>query len=39
MVDNADIVIAYCTRNSGGTAYTLGYAKEKGKEIRYLSLP
>ncbi len=37
MVDRADLVIAYCTRDSGGTAYTLKYAEKSGKEIRYVS--
>lgn len=36
MVDHTDLVIAYCTRDSGGTAYTLAYAKKQGKEIRFL---
>lgn len=36
MVDRADLVVAYCTRDSGGTAYTLRYAEKSGKEIRYL---
>ncbi len=34
MVDNADLVIAYCTKDSGGTAYTVSYAKKKGVEVR-----
>ena len=34
MVDEADIVVAYCTRDKGGTAYTVAYAKKKGKEVR-----
>lgn len=38
MVDNADLVVAYCTRDSGGTAYTLRYAAKKEKEIRYTEL-
>lgn len=36
MVDHADLVLAYCTRDSGGTAYTLRYAEKKGKEIKIL---
>ncbi len=36
MVDNADLVIAYCVKEKGGTAYTLRYAEQKGKEIRVL---
>lgn len=35
MVENASLVIAYCTRDKGGTAYTLRYAKKLGKEIRF----
>jgi len=30
MVDNSDICIAYLTRSSGGTAYTVRYAEESG---------
>ena len=33
MVDKADIVFSYCTRNTGGTAYTLRYAESKGKKV------
>lgn len=33
MVDRADVVLAYCTKNSGGTAYTVGYAREKGIKV------
>lgn len=33
MVDNADCVYAYCLRNTGGTAYTVRYAKSKGKTV------
>ena len=36
MVDEADIVVAYCTKNSGGTAFTITYAQKKGKEVRHL---
>jgi len=35
MVDCADCVFAYCTRATGGTAYTINYAREKGLEIFY----
>ncbi len=31
MVDNSAVVIAYCTKNSGGTFYTCCYAKRNGK--------
>ena len=33
MVENSSICIAYKTRRSGGTAYTVDYAKEKGLGI------
>ena len=33
MVDSSNYVISYCTKNSGGTFYTLKYATEKGREI------
>ena len=33
MVDASDYGIAYCTRNFGGTASTIKYAKEKNKDI------
>ena len=33
LVDGSAYCIAYCTRNSGGTAYTLRYAMDKGVEI------
>lgn len=29
LVDGSDFCIAYCTKNTGGSAYTLNYAKEK----------
>ena len=34
LVDGAAYCITYCTRNSGGTAYTVRYAKERGLKIR-----
>lgn len=34
LVDNSSLCIAYLTRNSGGTAYTVNYAKSKGLIIR-----
>ena len=37
MVDCADTVLAYCVKTSGGTAYTVNYAKEKGKKVEFLS--
>ncbi|MDE6411523.1 MAG: DUF1273 domain-containing protein [Clostridia bacterium] len=33
MVEKSDCVYAYCTRETGGTAYTVRYAKSKGKSI------
>ncbi|MDE6273741.1 MAG: DUF1273 domain-containing protein [Clostridiales bacterium] len=36
MVDRADLLFAYCMRATGGTAYTVRYAKKKGVEIRNL---
>ena len=34
MVDNCDLLIAiYNGENKGGTAYTVNYARERGKEI------
>ena len=33
MVDNSDVCIAYMTKDSGGTAYTVKYAKSKNKEV------
>ena len=33
MVDNSDIVVAYLTKSSGGTYYTVKYANEKGVKV------
>ena len=33
MVDCSDFVFAYCTRSSGGTAYTVRYANSTGKKV------
>lgn len=33
LVDGSAHCIAYCTRNSGGTAYTLRYAQQEGLKI------
>ena len=33
MVDASDICIAYVTRQSGGSAYTISYAEQNGLEI------
>ncbi|MDE7158688.1 MAG: DUF1273 domain-containing protein [Clostridiales bacterium] len=39
MVDCADFLLAYCTKPSGGTAYTVNYAREKGKTVEFFSTP
>ena len=33
MVDESEFCIAYCTRRSGGTAYTIRYAIKKGLQV------
>lgn len=33
MVDNSDIVLAVWNGSSGGTAFTVSYAREKGREL------
>lgn len=33
MVDCADALFAYCTKNTGGSAYTVRYAEKTGKKI------
>ena len=33
MVDESEFCIAYCTRRSGGTAYTVRYAMKKGLSV------
>lgn len=33
MVDHCDLLVAYCHKPTGGTAYTVDYAKEQGKKI------
>ena len=33
MVDCADFVLAYCTKNTGGSAYTVNYAKQKNVPV------
>lgn len=37
LVDGSAYCIAYCTRETGGTAYTLRYAKEQGIHIRNIA--
>lgn len=36
MVDGADVILAYLNKNSGGTYYTVNYAKKQGKKIIYI---
>ncbi|MBQ8214780.1 MAG: DUF1273 family protein [Clostridia bacterium] len=38
MVDNSSLCIAYCTKSTGGTAYTVNYAQKNGVSTRWLSL-
>lgn len=33
MVDRADVLLAYCTQEEGGTAYTIAYAKKRGVDV------
>ena len=33
MVDNSDVLVCYLRRKSGGTFYTVNYAKKSGKKI------
>lgn len=33
LVDNADLCIAYCTRTTGGTVYTMNYALDNGVDV------
>ena len=37
MVDNSAYCISYCTKKTGGTCYTAGYASKKGKIVIELS--
>ena len=37
LVDGSAYCIAYCTRETGGTAYTLRYAIEQGSHIRNIA--
>lgn len=39
MVDRADFVFAYLARKKGGTAYTVNYAKRKGKPVLFYGEP
>ena len=33
MVDNCDLLLAFLRKRSGGTYYTVGYAKKRGKPV------
>lgn len=37
LVDHSSVCVCYLTKKSGGTAYTVDYAKKHGLEIIYLS--
>lgn len=36
MVEKCDLLLAYCKKPTGGAAYTVRYAQQCGKEIRFL---
>lgn len=36
MVDVSSVLVAYLTRDTGGSAYTVRYARQTGKEVRLL---
>ncbi len=36
MVDGSDLCVAYCTSSTGGTAYTVLYAKRQGVEVEII---
>lgn len=38
MVDHSAVCVAYCTRSTGGSAYTLQYARKSGLHILLLSM-
>jgi len=38
LVDHSDICLCYLTKTSGGTAYTVHYAKQKGLQIINIAL-
>lgn len=37
LVDNSDICVAYCTKNTGGTTFTVSYAHQKGIPVIQLA--
>lgn len=36
MVDGADVLVAFCTKQSGGTAYTVRYARGQGVPVVFV---
>ena len=36
MIHHSSVCIAYCTRDTGGTAYTVRHAKESGKDVIFI---
>ena len=36
MVNGADLLVAYCVKETGGAAYTVKYAMQKGVPVRYV---
>ena len=36
MVDCADLVLAHCEKQTGGTAYTVNYARKRGVPVRLI---
>ncbi len=36
MVEGADLLLAYCTKERGGAAYTVEYAKRAGVPVKYI---
>ncbi len=39
MVEGCDLLFAYCTKETGGAAYTVEYAVKKGIKVRYFPDP
>ena len=37
LVDHSGVCVAWCTRDTGGTAYTVNYARQQGLEVRLLN--
>ena len=33
LVDRAEILVAYCVKTAGGSAYTVKYARKKGRQV------